>query len=126
MSKFKVGDRVLVNSAAGFSRGSRGVVTDIGFFGWDIGVMREGASSAVGYSERELDLVVAVQRSGPVHTVTKKEIAQGKFGPVTVAGVLANAVMLDFAPSDDLHWHANDLTAAIETLTAIRDVLVSP
>lgn len=125
MSKFKVGDRVRRVGGAG-TRGHGSKIGD------EVVVVapRNWVPNAVWYKNSDGDSVWSDAKNwelaptSPVVVVTEKKIVQGKFGPVAVKGVFANAVMLDFAPSDDLHWHANELTAAIETLTAIRDALV--
>lgn len=55
------------------------------------------------------------QQDSPVRTVTRKEIVPGVYGNVVVD--YEGGIRMDTTTS------ADDLTAAIETLTAIRDAL---
>lgn len=65
-------------------------------------------------------IISRAQSAGPVRTVTRKEIVQGTYGSIYVSDNNADGVRVTF-PSSRLS--VDELTAAIDTLTSIRDAL---
>ena len=65
--------------------------------------------------------------TSPVRTITRKEIVPGVYGRVRVGDVDGSVIGLEFEKSKDtnLHkwWTADELTAAINTMTEIRKAL---
>jgi hypothetical protein len=111
VSKFKVGDRVVCMG------GHTGGIAHIDFYKGECGVRLDGAPLPIVFSLSDIALC------SPVRTVTRKEIVPGRYGVVEVIGGPTNAAILRFHPNDGMHYLPDDLTAAIETLTAIRDAL---
>lgn len=66
-------------------------------------------------------IVIRAARS-PVRTVTRKEIVPGIYGRLQVSSDGYHAVNIS-AKDPGISWSASDLTAAIKTLTEIRDAM---
>lgn len=66
--------------------------------------------------------IVTRAAKSPVRTVTRKEIVPGAYGWVTVSDETADGVRIGFAVA---RMSKSDLTAAIATLTEIRDAMIA-
>lgn len=75
--------------------------------------------------------IVALWNEGPVRTVTRKEIVPGEYGHILVDRTAndGSLVLLGFKSTGGIYpqvrsyFTSTELTAAIETLTTIRDAL---
>lgn len=73
--------------------------------------------------------IVAIWNDGPVRDVTRREIVAGVYGRIGVRDVGGGAVMLSLVSTTGVmsdfgaEMRKAELTAAIATLTAIRDAL---
>lgn len=120
MSKFKVGDRVrrvkhtgwINNCPVGFETVVDELLGSRGF--WYVGDDGQRQNSS---SLGDWEIV------GPVRTVSRKEIVSGKYGRLVVGAPVDGRAEISFDPFSRHYLSADELTAAIETLTAIRDVL---
>jgi hypothetical protein len=86
----------------------------------------EGAESKPGTEGR--DLVEEWADSGPVRTVTRKEIVPGKYGFIEIDGangaVQPEGISLWFPPNK--RWTEMELRAAAATMTELADALALP
>jgi len=81
--------------------------------------------TADGVGKRESD-IVAKWSEGPIRERTIKEIVEGRYGELHVVPHEPGCVLIGLHSADDQQFSsftATELTAVIETLTAIRDAL---
>lgn len=64
-----------------------------------------------------------VDNSGPVRTVTRKEIVPGHYDVVQVLGVKDGLVQIRLNDDPDEFYSASEIRAAIATLTELADAL---
>lgn len=125
MAKFKVGDRVRrVAHSSVISNCPIGHEAEVLELMGSYGFWYEGADGARQNTPAPDDWELAASAS-PVRERTIKEIVDGTYGKISVSGATRNRVGIKISRNSDLwtDFTATELTAAIETLTTIRDAL---
>jgi len=88
--------------------------------GWDANGKRYAAANCPG------DDLVAVWSEGPVRQTYRTEIVPGKYGVLRLGAIGSSGVRVPvaFVDQGERFYSVDELTAAIATLTQVRDALV--